>query len=294
VTTLTDARQTVVARYRYDPFGNLLGLSGPMAEANLYRFSSKEWHANSGLYYYGYRFYEPALQRWLNRDPLGEAGGLNMYRFLGNTPLGIVDAFGLEDVTLGRLRDSEEECEGAYLQDNFKERFSDLTQNIRSTAHCIAEATPGGNAWVAFTGQSVGDEKVSNCQRGAAIAAMATGPAAKLFSKSKGLPCWLRKLFGFGDDAAKSAGSALEQALARAKPVGDRLEAVLDDGLKVIFRRDVGPKAHPLPGYPKPTDHWNIEVHKPIPGRPGRFEPVQDTHIVLDPSGKPIDIIHTK
>ena len=94
--------------------------------------------------------------------------------------------------------------------------------------------------------------------------------------------------------AAKAGGSALEQALARAKPVGDRLEAVLDDGSKVIFRRDVGSKAHPLPGYPKPTDHWNIEVHKPIPGRPGRFEPAQNTHIVLDPSGKPIDIIHTK
>jgi len=94
VTALTDSRQAVVARYRYDPFGNLLGLSGPMAEANLYRFSSKEWHANSGLYYYGYRFYEPSLQRWVNRDPLGEAGGLNLHGFAGNRPSDVVDPHG--------------------------------------------------------------------------------------------------------------------------------------------------------------------------------------------------------
>src|SRR5205809_5140641 len=41
---------------------------------NVYRFSSKEIHVNSGLYYYGYRWYAPNLQRWLNRDPLGEPG----------------------------------------------------------------------------------------------------------------------------------------------------------------------------------------------------------------------------
>ena len=42
--------------------------------ANIYRFSSKEIHANSGMYYYGYRFYDPWLQRWLNRDPIDELG----------------------------------------------------------------------------------------------------------------------------------------------------------------------------------------------------------------------------
>jgi RHS repeat-associated protein len=61
-------------KYEYDAYGNLLAMSGPMAAANLYRFSSKEWNANSGLYCYLYRFYDPNLQRWVNRDPLGEGG----------------------------------------------------------------------------------------------------------------------------------------------------------------------------------------------------------------------------
>jgi RHS repeat-associated protein len=96
VTALVNSNQIVVARYSYDPFGGLLASSGPLAEANTHRFSSKECHANTGLYYYGYRFYEPHLQRWLNHDPIGEYGGLNLYAFVANYPMGFVDMFGLD------------------------------------------------------------------------------------------------------------------------------------------------------------------------------------------------------
>jgi RHS repeat-associated protein len=96
VTSLLDSHQTVAARYQYDPFGNLLGLSGTMADGNLYRFSSKELHQNSGLYYYGYRFYEPGLQRWINADPIEEDGGLNLYGFVYNAPTDLLDLYGLD------------------------------------------------------------------------------------------------------------------------------------------------------------------------------------------------------
>jgi RHS repeat-associated protein len=95
VTALVNGSGQVVARYNYDPYGNLLAMSGPLAEANLYRFSSKESDAKSGLYYYGYRFYAPNLQRWLNRDPIEEQGGINLYEFVGSNPIGFFDAFGL-------------------------------------------------------------------------------------------------------------------------------------------------------------------------------------------------------
>jgi RHS repeat-associated protein len=76
VTSLTDGNQSVVASYRYDPFGNIISKSGTLANANVYRFSSKEVHVASGMYYYGYRFYDPNLQRWINRDPLGDIASL--------------------------------------------------------------------------------------------------------------------------------------------------------------------------------------------------------------------------
>jgi len=95
VTMLINASQTMAAKYLYDAFGNTLAQSGYLAAANTYRFSSKEWNANSGLYYYLYRFYDPNLQRWLNWDPLGEEGGLSLYGFVGNDPINDLDAFGL-------------------------------------------------------------------------------------------------------------------------------------------------------------------------------------------------------
>lgn len=47
-----------------------------------------------GLYYYGYRFYHPTLMRWLNRDPIEEDGGLNLYGFCGNRSLCAFDMLG--------------------------------------------------------------------------------------------------------------------------------------------------------------------------------------------------------
>lgn len=94
VTCLIATNQTVAARYLYDPFGNPLSAVGPLAEANLYRFSSKEWHLASALVYYGYRFYDPSLQRWPNRDPLGEVDSANLYEFVSNNPYDWYDPFG--------------------------------------------------------------------------------------------------------------------------------------------------------------------------------------------------------
>jgi RHS repeat-associated protein len=91
---LSATSQDVLARYHYDPFGNELSRGGPLAHANVYRFSSKERHPQSGLYYYGARFYEPGLQRWLNRDPLGGEGGINLHAFVHNDPINWIDTDG--------------------------------------------------------------------------------------------------------------------------------------------------------------------------------------------------------
>jgi hypothetical protein len=41
-------------------------------------------------------FYDPSIQRWPNRDPLGEYGGVNLYVIVENSPLSSIDFFGLE------------------------------------------------------------------------------------------------------------------------------------------------------------------------------------------------------
>lgn len=111
VTCLINVSNIVVAHYLYDPYGNILSQSGPLAEANLYRFSSKEFHVASGLVYYLYRLYDGGLQRWLTRDPLGDGGfgllgrrpydetsdSLNPYLFVWNAPVILVDPNGLRN-----------------------------------------------------------------------------------------------------------------------------------------------------------------------------------------------------
>jgi RHS repeat-associated protein len=101
VTYLVNSSQALAASYRYDPFGNTVSLSGSLASANGYRFSSKELHASSGLYYYGHRWYQPNLQRWLNPDPVGEEGAINSFTFLNNDCVNAIGDFGLGATYLG-------------------------------------------------------------------------------------------------------------------------------------------------------------------------------------------------
>ena len=94
ITRYLDSTGSVVATYIYDSFGRTLSSSGPLANVFRHRFSTKCFDPETGLYYYGYRFYSPKLMRWLNRDPIEEAGGLNLYAFVSNSPTRTNDPLG--------------------------------------------------------------------------------------------------------------------------------------------------------------------------------------------------------
>ena len=91
----TDTAGNVVASYTYDAFGRTISATGPLAHLFRHLFSTKYYDTETGLYYYGCRFYSPDLMRWLNRDPIEEAGGVNLYAFCGNNVLSRFDAHGL-------------------------------------------------------------------------------------------------------------------------------------------------------------------------------------------------------
>ncbi len=100
VTDYIDASGATVAHREYGPFGETLAASGPMADAFNFWFSTKYLHHETGFYYYGYRFYSPELMRWLNRDPIEERGGLNLYGLTGNEPVNTIDSLGLESYSI--------------------------------------------------------------------------------------------------------------------------------------------------------------------------------------------------
>ena len=100
VTAYVDANGTVRGHFEYDVFGKVIAQTGDMADAFCFRFSTKYFDAETGLYYYGYRFYSPELGRWINRDPIGENGGLKLYGFVGNDPINRWDYLGLKQTII--------------------------------------------------------------------------------------------------------------------------------------------------------------------------------------------------
>ncbi|MDD4406059.1 MAG: RHS repeat-associated core domain-containing protein, partial [Parabacteroides sp.] len=67
---------------------------GDMAKVNPFQFSTKYTDSETDLVYYGYRYYSPALGRWMSRDPIEEKGGLNLYGFYNNDPINKSDVLG--------------------------------------------------------------------------------------------------------------------------------------------------------------------------------------------------------
>ena len=99
VVQYVDKQGGIVAEYAYDAFGNTIRKSGVKAGELKMRFSTKYHDDESGLYYFGRRFYSPRLARWLSRDPIEEDGGLNLYAYCGNNAVSNYDELGL-NVTL--------------------------------------------------------------------------------------------------------------------------------------------------------------------------------------------------
>jgi RHS repeat-associated protein len=110
-----------------------------MSDAFPHRFSTKYFDSETGLYYYGYRFYDPGLHRWLNRDPVDENGGENLYAFCKNSPYNLFDILGREpDKTDG---DPNAEPDSKYVRVpvqfrvwSFTRRDLDLSRNLNSGA----------------------------------------------------------------------------------------------------------------------------------------------------------------
>jgi RHS repeat-associated protein len=102
VTSIINTSGTVQERYGYNAFGTsrVMNASFVVQSSSSYnwetRFAAYRWDSESGLYQVRYRYYHPLLGTWINRDPIAENGGLNLYGFVDDNPIMRFDSFGLE------------------------------------------------------------------------------------------------------------------------------------------------------------------------------------------------------
>jgi len=119
---ITDESGDIATSYEYDSFGN------PTTIGNIttpYGFTGREYDAESGLYYYRARYYNPQTGRFISEDPIGfDSGDINLYRYVGGNPLGSVDPLGLYDIFIGGAMDNS-----SGIVKDFETRYS---SNARS------------------------------------------------------------------------------------------------------------------------------------------------------------------
>ncbi len=85
VSILADASDgSLASEYDYSPFGQTLKATGSATNVNPFTFSTKYQDVETELFYYGFRYYNAETGTWLNRDPIEEEGGLNLYAMVQN------------------------------------------------------------------------------------------------------------------------------------------------------------------------------------------------------------------
>ncbi len=119
-----------VARYDYDAFGNRITNTAPELGEDVcpFGFSTKLTDGETGLVYYGYRYYAPEVGRWVSRDPIGERGGLNLYGMCFNDPVNWYDYLGRDPITAGIYDGKDPGGPGRANGDQFAEQAKRISQ----------------------------------------------------------------------------------------------------------------------------------------------------------------------
>ncbi|MBA3993295.1 MAG: hypothetical protein C0469_07190 [Cyanobacteria bacterium DS2.3.42] len=101
VSEITDNGGTIEAQYGYDSYGRNQKFAGIM-DAD-FGFDGYYNHFRSSLSVTQNRSYSASLARWINRDPIGEAGGKNLYTYVNSNPVSYSDPSGLVNAQMEQV-----------------------------------------------------------------------------------------------------------------------------------------------------------------------------------------------
>jgi RHS repeat-associated protein len=265
VTALINANQALVARYLYDPFGNMLSKSGALADANVYQFASGEVHGNSGLSYFVRRFYDPTTQRWLNRDPIGEGGGANLYAYGANCPVSFVDPEGLcwsvSSLALSSVADWFDRwvnsIEGQITTDNTLWNYEIYSQfgTVQGLADLLRYGT--GYEHAIYEASSVLDAAISIYQDNVRAGSIVLFALPLAESVSSSVAYVLQRV------QTLAAEGGIPQFIYR---TGSQTENALTDAAGVSFRDSISSSANRAQVFDPGAKIWAVDTSKLAPG----------------------------
>ncbi len=120
------------------------GIFGPKRQKRARKISRKSLHSRqvaapaatksvSGVRYYGHRYYSPSLGRFINRDPIEEQGGINLYSFVGNNPVNAYDYLG-NNVILSHILFEADEPAYNSSQENITGMYDSFANMVSNYA----------------------------------------------------------------------------------------------------------------------------------------------------------------
>ncbi|MFC1999520.1 RHS repeat-associated core domain-containing protein, partial [Chloroflexota bacterium] len=93
---LSDGNGNIVSAYAYAPFGDMAKRTGDVENPFTYVGALGVMDEGDGLFFMKHRYYDAHTGRFIHRDPLGIAGGINLYAYVRNNPVVSVDPHGLQ------------------------------------------------------------------------------------------------------------------------------------------------------------------------------------------------------
>ena len=132
VTIVTDKRATIVQSFAYMPYGELL-VEDSSVDLD-YRFSAKETDRETGLSYFGARYYDPSVAVWMGTDPVFHAGS-NAYTYCLGNPINLIDPNGMDEIyydedgtEIGRMETDEDRRYVIRTTQTTKEMYTEISE----------------------------------------------------------------------------------------------------------------------------------------------------------------------
>jgi RHS repeat-associated protein len=178
----TDSAKDIVWTWGGEAFGSNLPDEDPDSDAtdttvNL-RFPGQYFDAETGHHYNYFRDYEPLMGRYVQSDPIGLAGGLSTFSYVGSDPLSFVDIYGLwrwpGEIYEDAVRDAQSSgLSGPHngTQDAYRHCVASCESTRENGAlltYCIAVMNENRGDWL--RGQEVGERGMDDINNAIGIA----------------------------------------------------------------------------------------------------------------------------